>query len=76
MGKDFPLNDYQLDILKLFSRKMEQEDYIAIKRMIVRYLADKITDDVDAIWEKNNWTQEDMKRLLKTHNRTPYNPEN
>lgn len=49
---------------------------IEIKRLIVRYLDQKITKMADDIWEKNNWTDEDMERLLKTHKRTPYNPNN
>jgi hypothetical protein len=30
----------------------------------------------DEAWEKNNWSDEDMDRLLETHERTPYDPEN
>jgi len=37
------LNPHQLEILKLFSRDLEENDLIEIKRLIVRYLADKVT---------------------------------
>jgi hypothetical protein len=70
------LNSHQLEILKLFSREMDEKDLIAIKRLIVKYLAEKVTNMVDDIWEENNWTQEDMDRMLHTHKRTPYNPKN
>ncbi|MBP8239114.1 MAG: hypothetical protein KAX50_04105 [Saprospiraceae bacterium] len=70
------LNKHQLEILKLFSRELEDNDLIEIKRLIVKYLDQKITKMADDIWEKNNWTDEDMERLLKTHKRTPYNPNN
>ncbi|MGB1204016.1 MAG: hypothetical protein ACPG5B_00130 [Chitinophagales bacterium] len=70
------LNKHQLEILKLFSRELEDEDLIAIKRLIVKYLADKITKMADEIWEEKNWTNDDMDKLLKTHKRTPYNPKN
>ena len=70
------LNSHQLEILKLFSRKMDDNDLIAIKQLIVAYLGEKITRMVDDIWEEKKWTNEDMKRLLKTHERTPYNPLN
>ena len=69
------LNKNQLEILKLFSRELDEKDLIEIKRLIVRYLAQKATI-VDEIWKKNNWTQEDIDRMLHTHKRTPYNPEN
>lgn len=70
------LNKHQLEILKLFSRELEENDLVEIKRLIVKYLANKITNMADDIWEKNNWTEDDMERLLKTHKRTPYNPKN
>jgi len=70
------LNKHQLEILKLFSRELDDNDLIEIKRLIVKYLDKKITKMADDIWEKNNWTDEDMERILKTHKRTPYNPNN
>jgi hypothetical protein len=73
---NIPLNNHQLEILKLFSREMEDSDLIEIKRLIVKYLADKVTEMTSEIWEEKNWTNEDMDRLLKSHNRTPYNPKN
>lgn len=70
------LNSQQLEILKLFSRELDDNDLIEIKRLIVKYLSDKITNLADGVWEKENWTNNDMERLLKTHKRTPYNPKN
>jgi hypothetical protein len=70
------LNTHQLEILKLFTRELDDNDLIEIKRLIIKYLADKITRMADEIWEENNWTDEDMDRLLNTHQRTPYNPKN
>lgn len=61
------LNQQQLEILKLFSRELEPKDLIEIKRLIVKYLAEKVTKAADEIWEKNNWNDEDMERLLKSH---------
>ena len=62
-----PLNKHQLEILKLFSRDMEEKDFLEIKRLIVGYLAGKVSDEADKVWEKNNWTNEDMNELLKKH---------
>ena len=73
---DTPLNHHQLEILKLFSREMDDQDLIAIKRLIVQYLGEKITKMADEVWEEKQWTNEDMKRLLENHERTSYNPKN
>ncbi len=63
----------QLELLKLFSRELEEEDLLAIKRMIVQYLAKKAAILADQVWEEKGWTNEDMDRLLNAHMRTPYN---
>ncbi len=70
------LNKQQLEILKLFSRKLEDNDLIEIKRLIVKYLADKITNLVDKEWDKKNWTNDEMNNILNSPQRTPYNPIN
>ncbi|HHH49643.1 MAG TPA: hypothetical protein ENK52_01545 [Saprospiraceae bacterium] len=76
LPQNFKLNNHQLEILKLFSRELDDNDLIEIKRLIVKYLSDKITKMADEAWEKNNWTNEDMEEILKSHKRTPYNPKN
>jgi len=55
---------------------LDDSDLIAIKRLIVQYLGEKITQMADEVWVEKKWTNEDMKRLLNTHQRTSYNPEN
>lgn len=69
-----PLNNAQLEILKFFSRELSEEDLLAIKRLFVRYLAEKATRLADEVWDKKGWTNEDMKRFAQTHMRTPYSP--
>jgi hypothetical protein len=69
---DNRLNVQQLEILKLFSRELEEKDLIEIKRLIVKYLAKKATKMADEVWEKNNWTNNDMENMLQEHKRTPY----
>jgi len=71
-----PLNPLQLEILQLFSRDLEEKDLLAIKRMIVRYLADKAIRMASQVWEEKAWTNEDMERLAHTHMRTSYKPKN
>ncbi|RMG30315.1 MAG: hypothetical protein D6730_02695 [Bacteroidetes bacterium] len=73
---EMPLNNQQLEILKLFSRELDESDFMEIKRMIVRYLAEKLTKMADEVWDEHNWTDEDMENILQTHLRTPYNPDN
>ena len=69
---NYPLSNMQLELLKLFSRDVEDSDLKEIKRLIVRYLSQKLTEKADKIWEEKNWTNEDMDELVNTHMRTPY----
>ncbi len=73
---EIPLNKSQLEILKLFRRELDEDDLLEIKRLIVRYLGEKITKMADHVWAEKNWKQEDMEKLLNSHSRTPYNPLN
>jgi hypothetical protein len=66
----------QLELLKLFSRDIEDKDVKEIKRLIVKYLATKLTDAVDKVWEEKGWTNEDMDKFSNTHMRTPYTDRN
>lgn len=70
------LNKHQLEILKLFSRNMSDSDLIEIKKLVVEYLSKKVTKMADDICEKNNWSDEDMDRMLSDHRRTPYDSKN
>lgn len=65
------LNNAQLEILKLFTRELTDQDLLEIRRLIVRYLAQKATKLADEIWDKKGWTDEDMEKLLQLHERTP-----
>jgi hypothetical protein len=68
-----PLNESQLYLLQLMS-KMDEQDLIEVKKMVKKYLAEKLTRLADEAWERNGWTAEDEQRLLNTHMRTPYLP--
>ena len=67
-----PLNETQLEILKLFSRELSDTDLLSLKRLIVRFLADKATQLADDVVEQKGWTSEDLDNLAHSHLRTPY----
>ncbi len=69
-----PLTNLQLELLKLFTQNVDEEDLIAIRRMIARYFAEKAMGLADQAWEEKGWTDEDATRLAHTKMRTPYKP--
>jgi len=67
---NYPLSNMQLELLKLFSRDIEENDIQEIKRLIVKYLSSKLADKADKVWTEKNWSNDDMEKLLNTHLRT------
>ena len=70
-----PLSNMQLELLKLFTHDLEESDLIALKRLIVKYLSEKVSKLADNVWKEKKWTAKDMDNLLDKHERTPYKPE-
>ena len=73
MNLKAPLNKTQLEILKLFSRDLDDVDLLEIKRLITKYLSEKSNKMANQVWDKKGWTNKDMEKLSRTHLRTPYN---
>ena len=67
-----PLNEPQLELLKMFASNISETDWLEIKRLIVRFFAKKAMASANETWDKNAWTVEDEQRMLETHMRIPY----
>jgi len=64
------LNTTQLELLQLFNSKLTDDEWLEVKRMFVRFLAEKVKRLADEEWNEKGWTAEDMKRLSQEHMRT------
>jgi hypothetical protein len=64
-----PFSNLQLELLKLYSRNVPENDLIQIKLFLAHYFAEKAMDEADRIWEEKDYTAD---KILKTHRRTPY----
>ncbi|MFN8352922.1 MAG: hypothetical protein U0Y10_00625 [Spirosomataceae bacterium] len=62
-----PLSNLQLELLKLFSRQLSEQELLEIKQILVGYFAEKAMDLADKVWEENGWTPEDAVRMSKEH---------
>lgn len=47
-----PLTNVQLELLKLYSTNLSQEDLLDIKKLLARYFAQKAINGADKIWEE------------------------
>ncbi|MBK8491417.1 MAG: hypothetical protein IPL49_11170 [Saprospirales bacterium] len=70
-----PLTNLQLELLKIFSREVSDQDLLEIRKILAKYFAQKAMDIADQVWDANKWTEEDEQRFLHEHTRTTYQPE-
>lgn len=59
-----PLSNLQIELLQLYSQGVSDEDLVAIKRLIANYFANNASNEMDKLWEENNWSNETMDEWL------------
>ena len=67
-----PFNNAQLELLKLFSTELSEKDLAVLKRILLRFKFERVTEMTDKVWEEKGWTDEDVEKIIHTHMRTPY----
>jgi hypothetical protein len=66
------LTNLQLELVKLFSYKIAENQVLEIKQLLSNYFADKATEEMDRLWDENNWSEETMKKWSNEHLRVVY----
>jgi hypothetical protein len=66
------LTNLQLELLKVFSFEISDEQIKEIKDFLTTYFADKVTRDIDALFEEKNWGAEKIDEWANEHMRTKY----
>lgn len=51
-----PFSNLQLEFLKLYESGVSDEDLKAINQLIVNYLAEKVQDNADLLWEAKGYS--------------------
>ncbi len=49
-----PFTNLQLELLKMYARKISEQDLVEIKRILGQYFADKASDLADKAWEEKH----------------------
>ena len=62
---DKPLTNLQLELIKMFSLDLTEEQLLDVKKLLSGYFADRASDEMDRLWEENNWSNETMDNWLK-----------
>jgi hypothetical protein len=68
------LTNLQLELLKIFSYQLKPQQLTDIKNLLANYFAEQAMQEMDKLWEENNWDNNTMTKWANEHIRTPYNP--
>ncbi len=72
MSASHNLTNLQLELLKLFKYELPDNQIQEIKILLSKYFADKASDEMDKLWEENNWSNKTMEDWKNEHLRTKY----
>ena len=61
---NYPLSNVQVELMKLFSTNLSDNELIELKNMLSAFYANKAIAQADAIWDKKGLTDQDMDMWL------------
>lgn len=64
-----PLSNLQLELLKLFTHNVSEEQLLEIKLLLGQYFAQKAADAMEEVWKEKNLTPQDMVDWVHEHHR-------
>lgn len=59
-----PLSNLQLELLKLYSTNLSQQELVELKKILANYFAQKAIKEADRIWDEKELSNDDMKKWL------------
>ncbi len=61
------LTNLQLELIKLFRYDLNENQILEIKDLLIQYFANKVSNEMDRLWNENNWTNDTMKNWSQEH---------
>lgn len=72
MSVAYKLTNLQLELIKLFKYELSDAQLNEVKSLLATYFAGKASDEMDKLWEENNWSNQTMDDWSKEDLRTKY----
>jgi hypothetical protein len=69
------LTNLQLELLRVFNFDLSEEQLKEIRALLADYFAHKVTSEMDALFEENQWGEDKIEEWSKEHMRTKYEDE-
>ena len=64
------LTNLQLELLKVFSHELPEEQLLEIRQLLAKYFAQKVDEEMDSLCEVKGWTEETMREWANEHLRS------
>jgi hypothetical protein len=61
---NYPLSNVQIELMKLFSTNLSDDELIELKGVLAKFYAEKATSEADRIWGERGLTDQDMEKCL------------
>ena len=65
-----PLTNLPLELLQTFRYELSEAQLVEIRDWLTRYFAEKVSEELDALFEANDWGDETIEAWSKEHMRT------
>jgi hypothetical protein len=59
-----PLSNIQVELLKLFSADIPEEELLELKKVIAGFLLERARDKADVVWDKKDYSAEKLIQIL------------
>jgi hypothetical protein len=70
MKKSAPLTNLQVELLKLFEYQLSEKQLLEVRNILSTYFAEKATQEMDKLFEENNWNNQKIEDWTEEHMRT------
>lgn len=64
------LTNLHLELLKVFSYELSEEQVLEIRQLLAKYFAQKVDEEMDSLWKERGWTGETMREWANEHLRS------
>lgn len=65
-------NQAQRDVLNVVSVLHTDDDIKALRRVLIKFMNDRLQDELDKLWDTGELSQEKLDSMKKEHLRTSY----
>jgi hypothetical protein len=60
-----PFTNLQLELLKVFSHDLSENELKEIKAMLLEYFSKKTISEADKVWDEKKWDEEKISSIFK-----------